>query len=314
MNIRKSGWDGRKVPADYRKGQHFKMIVTCLNGGLGNQMFQYSAARSLADQTGEPLELDIRDLNTFQGQETVHYFRLHHYPNRARIAGRLGLVARGFFVSRKIRSFLGNGGFLRGDYVLEKEFTHQPISAIPGRFTYLEGYWQSWKYFEWNRQRILQDFTLKAEASVKNAELLKKIKMENSVCVHVRLGDYLRSGVTSAAHGNLTISYYQTALRKMKTMGNRLTYYLFSDEPAEALRFFKRGMKIYVVDHNVGQPQEDLRLMSACKYFITANSSFSWWGAWLSPRTGKKVISPKQWFAGLRHDTRDLVPTDWKRI
>src|SRR5581483_478583 len=149
------------------------MIVTCLNGGLGNQMFQYAAARSLADRLGEFLRLDIRDLRV---QTTVHRYRLDLYPIRAEIADRTALGIRGLFVSRKIRSFLRGKGLIAADDILEKDFTYHKINALLGRFTYLEGYWQSWKYFEWNRERILTDFTLKKEAMGKNAGLLKEIK------------------------------------------------------------------------------------------------------------------------------------------
>jgi hypothetical protein len=152
------------------------------------------------------------------------------------------------------------------------------------------------------------------KATGKNARLLRKITAENSVCVHVRLGDYVNSSSTAAAHGNLTPQYYQDALKKVRRSGSRLTYYLFSDEPKKAIKLIKPRLRVTVVDHNGGEPQEDLRLMSACKYFVTANSSFSWWAAWLSQRKGKKVVSPKQWFAGLNHDTGDLIPKDWVQV
>jgi hypothetical protein len=299
------------------------MIVTCLNGGLGNQMFQYAAARSLADRLGESLELDIRDLQRppfgflypiHPGRGIVRDYGLGCYPLRAGLTGRVGLALRGFFVSRKLRSFFENHGFLRGDYIREKGFSFQEIRPHPGRFTYLEGFWQSSKYFDWNRQRIIKDFRVKADPSGENAELLRRIKSSNSVCLHVRLGDYVSSKITSSAHGNLTAGYYSKALKKVARLKGPLRYYLFSDEPGKAIGLFGRGLKLTVVSHNQGLPHEDLRLMSACKYFITANSSFSWWAAWLSQRPGKRVVAPQKWFAGLGHDTKDLIPKEWARV
>jgi hypothetical protein len=295
------------------------MIVTCLNGGLGNQMFQYAAARSLADKINEELKLDTRDLSRFsisgfRKKGVVFSYGLGEYPIRATLANSLLLNLHGYPVSRRARFFLKKNGLSSRDYILEREFTYQALSAVPGHFSYLEGYWQSWKYFQPNRKRILRDFTLRQEAAGRNAEMLRKIQKENSICVHVRLGDYVRSKATAAAHGNLTPDYYRAALHKLKGAGSGLSCYLFSDEPREALRLLGNGIKMTVVDHNVGRPHEDLRLMSACKCFITANSSFSWWGAWLSERPGKRVVAPKRWFAGLGHDTRDLVPKDWVRL
>jgi len=294
------------------------MIVSCLNGGLGNQMFQYAAARSLADASGENLTLDIRDLKApllpRKNRGIFRPYRLDVFRPRAVLAGRWDLDSRGFLVSRKARLFLAKKGWIRGEYVLEKDFTYQPLSAAPGRFTYLEGYWQSWRYFEPNRENILADFTLDTEAAGKNLEILEKIRSQNSVCLHVRLGDYVNFASASAAHGNLTADYYRAALRRLGSVGPRKSFYLFSDEPEKAVRLLGKGLKITVVDHNTQTPQEDLRLMSACRYFVTANSSFSWWAAWLSQRPGKRVFSPKKWFAGLAHDTRDLVPKGWIRL
>lgn len=295
------------------------MIVTCINGGLGNQMFQYAAARSLADRLGEPLQLDLRDLDpaslsSRRKEGIIRPYGLGAYAIRAESANPVPLNLRGFWVSRRARNFLNGKGWLLGDFLPEQGFTYREIQAKPGRFTYLEGYWQSWKYFEWNRRRIVEDLTLRRAASGRNAQLLKKIASQNSVCLHVRLGDYVRSAGTAAAHGNLTPAYYRAALGKVGRFGPRPAFYLFSDEPAVALKLLKPGLRATVVDHNNGEPQEDLRLMSACRSFVTANSSFSWWAAWLCARAGKRVVAPKKWFAGLGHDTGDLVPVDWIRI
>lgn len=289
------------------------MIVTCLNGGLGNQMFQYAAARSLADRLGEDLRLDIRDLTSYRGLGEVHRYRLDAYPIRAGLAGAWGLTARGFFLSRRLRGLMGRAGLLKG-YLREGAFSYQPLTLSPGSFTYLEGYWQSWRYFENDRKRILGDLTLSSNGLDRKIEFVDKMIKENSVCLHVRLGDYVRSKAVSQAHGNLAPAYYHEAVKKIKKMGTRATFYLFSDEPQKALKFFEKGMKINVMAPNIERPQEDLLLMSACRYFVTANSSFSWWGAWLSQRPGKRVVAPKQWFADGKKDTHDLIPPSWVRI
>ena len=144
--------------------------------------------------------------------------------------------------------------------------------------------------------------------------MLGKIRSRNSVCIHVRLGDYISSTSASTAHGNLTASYYQAVLRRIRRRPQKFSYFLFSDEPEKAMRFIPPGIKVAAIDHNVGSPHEDLRLMSACKTFAIANSSFSWWAAWLSQRSGKCVFAPRNWFAGLGHDTRDLIPREWTRV
>ena len=299
------------------------MIVTCMNGGLGNQMFQYAMARSLADRIGDDLYLDIRDLKLKgsgipsigkRPSGVIREFGLQAYPVRARVANPLGLALRGFWKSRKLRIIVGRLGWRFGTWILEKGFPYQDIHAGRYGFTYLEGYWQSWRYFQDDRKAILGDFTPISSPVERNLALLRKMSKENSVSIHVRLGDYIRSKTIAQAHGNLTPAYYRSALQRLKGWGRNLRFYLFSDEPNEALRLLGPSFKPTIVDQNGDQPHEDIRLMTACRYFVTANSSFSWWGAWLSERHGKRVIAPKNWFSGLGHDTKDLIPKDWARI
>lgn len=310
-----------KAPDPDFPGLDKALIVTCLNGGLGNQMFQYAMARSLADRVGTELILDIRELATPESENKVRLdggvirdYGLSYYSIRADLARSYQLVLRGFWKSRKLRDGFTRFGLRFGDLVIEKRFTYQVVETKTEGFTYLEGYWQSWKYFEKDRKAILADFTPIPTVQGKNKVLFQKMGRENSVSVHVRLGDYVRSRSTAQAHGNLTPEYYRSALKRIKSWGRNLRFYLFSDEPGEAVRLIGSGFKPIVVDHNGNRPQEDIRLMGNCHYFITANSSFSWWGAWLSQREGKRIIAPKKWFAGLGHDTRDLVPKDWVRL
>ncbi len=162
---------------------------------------------------------------------------------------------------------------------------------------------------------IRKDLVLKVPPAGRNAEMLREIQACEAVAVHIRRGDYVSNPVTAAVHGACGMDYYREGLSRLDQVVTRPHLYVFSDDIPWVRENLKTSHPVTYVDHNsADEPCEDLRLMSACKHFVIANSSFSWWGAWLSAFPGKRVVAPKRWFATDSKDSRDQVPDSWIRI
>lgn len=181
------------------------------------------------------------------------------------------------------------------------------------------GYFQSEKYFIDYSQRIRQSFTFKNKPDELNSEMLNRIKETESISLHIRRGDYVSNLTANSEHGLCSIDYYKKAVEyiksKTESRGNRC-FFLFSDDPIwvkENMMFL--GDEMVVVDFNTGEKSyEDMRLMSMCKHNIIANSSFSWWAAWLNNNPDKIVIAPDKWFVVDYYDTCDLYPDNFIKI
>jgi len=296
------------------------MIVSNLAGGLGNQMFQYACARTLALDLTLPLKFTVDTFRQFdsyhQGPELERVFGLkldvpdHVELRRLVGVGRTHPKVRRLIAQRPF-SWLGKSKFLS-----EPDFRYwsklRPL-AIDG--AYLHGYWQSEKYFSDHADLIRADFTPRAALSGKNLALAQMIANRHSISIHVRRGDYVSNAKTLATHGTCSPEYYFMAIEIIlqKFPGARLI--AFSDDPQWVSQvLLPRYPELVLVDHNNGlDSYNDMRLMSMCQHHIIANSSFSWWGAWLNPSQDKVVIAPRDWFLKVTDD-RDLIPTSWIRI
>jgi hypothetical protein len=177
----------------------------------------------------------------------------------------------------------------------------------------LDGYWQSEEYFKNIRDIILEDLTLLSNPDKENKKMLKRINNSNSVCLHVRRDDYVSNPLLQKFHGNLTPEYYNKAINSICDRIIDPEFYIFSDEPEWCKRnIITNRPHTYVDINGPDKAPEDLQLMSACKHFIIANSSFSWWAAWLSENKKKIIIAPKRWYR--KKDEGDIVPKRWIRI
>ena len=180
---------------------------------------------------------------------------------------------------------------------------------------YLQGYWQSERYFEQHADALRKVFAFRNAPTGPNADLARQIRQDVSVSLHVRRADYADCTRTRAFHGLCDPDYYLGAIEFIRRQVPRFRLFAFSDDPqwvASTLQPHHPDM--VVVDHNRGdQSHNDMLLMSMCQHHIIANSSFSWWGAWLNPDPNKIVIAPRQWFAEAP-DTADLIPKSWIRL
>jgi hypothetical protein len=178
-----------------------------------------------------------------------------------------------------------------------------------GDGSYLHGYWQSERYFAAHADTLRHDLRIVTPPSPENAEMARQIAAAPSVSLHVRRGDYLQSGAYAACSGD----YYRAALHLVaEAAGLTPTIFVFSDDPAWARDHLDLPFAKVVVDFNGRDTDyEDLRLMSLCRHNVIANSSFSWWGAWLNRHPGKVVVAPKRWFADKHLQNPDLLPAGW---
>lgn len=292
------------------------MIIVKLMGGLGNQMFQYAAARSLSLRHGTELKLDLTFLAGDQAGNTPRTFELGHFnisaanasPQEIALLNGKESTARKTFLSR----FYPKG--CRYGWYREKQFNVNPEFFLLPDNVHLEGYWQSERYFESMSETIRKDFTLKYSPAGLNLELAEEIRSVNSVSMHVRRGDYVSDEKTRMMHDVCDLEYYCRAEEKITQSVDEPQFYVFSDDPEWVAANLKLHHPARFVRHNQGMAHEDLRLMSLCRHHVIANSSFSWWGAWLAGQSDRLVIAPQRWFNDSSMQVCDLVPARWYKI
>jgi hypothetical protein len=177
--------------------------------------------------------------------------------------------------------------------------------------TFLKGYWQSEKYFT-DKNKIMEDLEIIKSPTEKNTQIKAKIEECNSISLHIRRGDY----VSNSTHGTCDLGYYNKAVQFfINKYGSNFEVFAFSDDPSWVQKNLELPVKINFISNNSSNNSyEDLRLMTCCKHNIIANSSFSWWGAWLNKNPKKCVIAPKQWFADIKIANKDITPRNWLRI
>jgi hypothetical protein len=277
------------------------MIITRLHGRLGNQMFQYAAARGLAARRGTGVALDTREAEARGEGFLTRAFDLPlKEPDRLPPLKRDAPLRYGLWR-------LTSPSFRREDGL----GYNAAIETWPDG-TYLHGYWQSERYFAHVSDAIRSDFRFPESQSAQNAEMAARISAGPSVSLHVRRGDYVSLG----AHVLCDQAYYEAALaRVLDGLDVALTVYVFSDDPDWAKANLPLPCPKVVVDFNGSDADfEDMRLMSLCDHNIIGNSSFSWWGAWLNANPDKRVTGPAKWFGDPKLVNPDILPAGWLRI
>ncbi len=292
------------------------LVISQIIGGLGNQMFQYAVGRALSLARNQPLRLDI---SGFPNRGMHQGFELHRVFNCAvDIAGERDLrTILGWHYSGGIRRVLSRSSmamFRRSGFVVEPHFHYWPeIMHVP-QDSYLAGYWQSEKYFQAVHTIIRTDFSFKPPLTGTNADLADQIGRVNAVSLHVRRGDYASNAKTNSTHGLCSIDYYRSAIQYVAERVDQPYFFLFSDDMAWVKKNLVMDFPCRFVDQNQGaQSFYDMRLMQLCRHQIIANSSFSWWGAWLNSRADKIVVAPNQWFRS-NNNTSDLLPQSWVKL
>lgn len=293
------------------------MIIVKLMGGLGNQMFQYALGRRLALERGVPLKLDLSWFDSHDKRK----FELDQFNIEAEIAAREEIEKFPPFSRNRLLRGVYNRIERRIPYHARIVFREQSTGDFDPRVLkingnrVLEGYWQSEKYFSEIRGILLREFVFKYEQDAKSREMAEQIQKKESVSLHIRRGDYVHDPLINQIHGLCSFDYYQKAVNYITEKMPNCHFYIFSDDHSWVCENFKLDYPVTLIDHNnASRNYEDLRLMSLCRHNIIANSTFSWWGAWLGTNPGKIVIAPQKWFNDVARDTKDLIPEYWVKI
>lgn len=289
------------------------MVIVQLMGGLGNQLFQYAMGRNLAMKWNTVLKLDV---SSYEGYEW-HDYSLSPFNIDAAFATAEEVAhlvkLHGSFINRVLRKTTGKGAFA----VHERSmlFDSQYLKIKPPIF--LSGYWQSEKYFEQSASKIRQEFKIKIPPSEENARLLEDIKNNNSVSLHIRRGNYISVPEFNKVLGTCSLEYYDKAISYLSSRMKDPVFYIFSDDIPWARANLRSEFRMNFVEINdATHDYEDIRLMQHCRHHIIANSTFSWWGAWLNDSPQKIVIAPKQWFVEFEKNkaAETLIPAGWVKI
>lgn len=292
------------------------MVISHILGGIGNQMFQYAAGRALSLKYGQRLLLDLSDFTDYR---LHHGFELSRVFNvtaeKAEISTVHGML--GWRANRLVKKVLRRPQFiwLRGKkFVVEPHFNYWPEFFNLTDDCYLSGYWQSERYFKPFESIIRQDFTFREPLTGLNSTLGSEISYAQSVSLHVRRGDYVSDSKTGHIMDVCSLEYYRKAISYIAERVECPIFYVFSDDMAWVRQHLFMTFPCTYVDHNRGaESYRDMQLMSLCRHQIIANSSFSWWGAWLNSSPEKLVVAPKSWFCN-GTDDRDLIPNEWIRL
>ncbi len=299
------------------------MKIVKMQGGLGNQMFQYAFAKSL-ETYGHNVLLDTSlytksltrgGINyTHNGFELDRLFSIDIQEASLKQIKKLATLPTNI-ISRFKRKYL-----TKKTHIIDKNFKYSDSFFSNPNDAYLEGYWQTEKYFLPIQDEIRQIFSFTHETSIKTKELIEQCKQKNIASIHVRRGDYAASNI----HAVCSETYYNNAIKHALEHTNIDAFFVFSNDlqwAKENINFM--GISTIFVDWNTGiNSWQDMYLMSLCKINIIANSSFSWWAAWLNNNTNKKIIAPTKWSRReidvidtyYTYDYSDIVPSSWERI
>lgn len=292
------------------------MVIAKIIGGLGNQMFQYALGFALAKKNNTNLKLDISEFAKYK----LHRYSLNNFNIHEEIATQSEIALLKDFtyppIIKKIRKIIGLSILKHNPcHIKEVEFNFNPQILELTDNIYLEGYWQSEKYFIDILDLIKQDFTVKTKLEGLNLLTYNKINSTNSISIHIRRGDYVTNQKTNQFHGTCSIDYYKMAANKISERIDNPVFFIFSDDPEWVKNNLNLEKPMEFVTHNNSEKNyEDLRLMSRCQHNIIANSTFSWWGAWLNTNPKKIVIAPDRWFTDPKMNTEDLLPKSWIKI
>ena len=298
------------------------MIITQIVGGLGNQMFQYARGQALALELGVPHLLDLTAFSGYDANVSEGLYRgmaLHagfqfaeifdcdaHVASDSDIKKVIGWRRRKFFKDRLSKPYLS--GFHGDRIITERSVFNTERDILSDKGLYISGYWQNEKYFIFKEDEIRKSFTFRAPLDGENLKVAESVRDVNSVSLHIRRGDYVSNKKFSQQYPIAPIKYYKGAISIIKKMVPDPVFFIFSDSIEWAKENFNIGSPVsYVCNNNGVTSYNDMHLMSLCKHNITANSSFSWWGAWLNDNKSKIVIGPKNWVS---HSTFEL-PKSW---
>ncbi|QWD91100.1 alpha-1,2-fucosyltransferase [Polynucleobacter sp. MWH-Braz-FAM2G] len=291
----------------------YGVIVVRIVGGLGNQMFQYACGRAAAIRSRRQLLLDISAFDRYK----THQYGLDGFRIIAQIA------SRKLQTDSRLRASLRHLGLstkmqmnLQGFHYLKEAEDLAFQSSMPGNCikTYLDGYWQNEAYFADSSNIIRAEFQLRRAGAAPDVRAIAGDDLP-LVSLHIRRGNYVNDPKANAVHGVLDLGYYLDAIALLtKRIGEGFHIVVFSDDIEWVRQKLVCKQPLSFVSGSTAVPHEDLHLMASCDHHIIANSSFSWWGAWLNPSPKKMVIAPKNWFVSPKFSHQYICPSSWVQI
>lgn len=287
------------------------MIIVKILGGLGNQMFQYAYAKAL-QQKGYDVKLDISEYETYK----LHGgYQLDKYAIDIKLANNIEVGK--FYKSDFLSQVLYRLNFMSKNVNYVESLVYDEGLLKLEDNSLIEGYFQSEKFFLEIREELLVAFSIKNTLSNYTNKIKNKINLtKNSCSLHIRRGDYVSNSDANKVHGTCDLDYYKNAMQKIENFIGTVSYFIFSDDIVWVKENLKISNAIYIENLESRIPHEDIYLMSLCQHNIIANSSFSWWGAWLNQHDEKIVIAPKRWFADkeLFKQSDDIVCKSWIKL
>lgn len=290
------------------------MVIAQINGGLGNQLFQFSAAKALSLYHNVPLLLEVSSFyrEELPELEVPRELDLYHFNGvKETIISpeelmNLMPLNKKSIIPKKLIPAHKKKIYIEPHFHFDKNFFKARKNVL------LKGGWQSEKYFNRYNEIIRETFQLKHEFIQRVLPKSVKFRKQNSIAVHIRRGDYLRKKIILEWHGVMDADYYKRAFEILKSKLDNFQVYYFTDDPLWVKSELGPMINGEIISGVISQTHfEDLYLMSQCRHNIIANSSFSWWGAWLNDNPEKIVIAPKKWFNKGPKDTYDLYPEGW---
>jgi hypothetical protein len=292
-------------------------IHSYLQGGLGNQLFQYAAARALSERYKVDFALDKSWFDRSLAGVTHRKYQLdllniekivfsnHSFPKKP---NRLEQFLQSTFSSRPFICYQRNA------------FSFDPslfnLRNASNRDVYLYGYWQGFRYIEAIRPILQTELQLRSRISAHYHPFLEQISDTASVMLHIRRGDYVESPPAAQLHGVLSIAYYLNAIKAIQEIQADAHFFVFSDDLPWAKSMLPPGLPITFIDNSISMDAaaQELQLMRTCKHHIIANSSLSWWGAWLKINQNGTVFAPNRWINQDNSNLSDLLPPSWHRL
>lgn len=293
------------------------MVIVKMMGGLGNQMFQYATARRVAFINNADLKLDTNLFSNHDSKSTPRKFILGNFNIVGNVATKKEIECFKKYKRNHIKIFGWFYNRLIADdsiYISEHGYgLNRKVLSLTDN-VYLDGWWNTPKYFEDIGHIIRQEFTLRDMQSKEYENIRKEISFCKAVSIHVRRGDYVTNPELTKNYGTCDLNYYNQSIVHIAKKIKNPHFYIFSDD----IEWVKKNLKIehphtFVSNESI-KDYEELMLMAKCKHNIIANSTFSWWGAWLNHNKEKIVVAPKVWFKDTSFIPTDLVPKSWVRI
>lgn len=300
------------------------MVISKLSGGLGNQMFQYALAKALSIKNRTTLKIDLSFYENQQVGEVQRKYLLYNFNIDTQYSSQNDidyvLNDRSYLELLPTKIYKQIIPYYKRNYIIEKDLFFDKNIFKARKNVILEGYWPNENYFKSIESIIRREFTLRSE-SVTNEYLNLKndISVKNSVSIHIRRTDYLNNkNGNFDLFGICDVEYYDRAIEYVVRRINDPFFFVFSDDVNWVKENFALSFPNYLVSGRCFNDVEEMLLMSFCKYNILANSTYSWWAAWLNVNPNKQVFAPKQWYNSKIlqnfYETSDFMPTSWNKL